>query len=556
MKLVWLLCLSLVMSFTAKAVVQEDIVFKSRFDLESSETFINQLRIFLKHNNFGDPYSQTFDAPIVIDLAQIIKDVPEDTQDWVRDLQSILQLKPFESEYKVIVEKFGYALSDFNTDFKPGASSTERVEYVTVNYVKGLHLFADKIIFEVNLKQTRSQEPLKFKVELIRPEFFVKEDVIAELPMGWTTSVLPKNVLLSLELVNIEKLMQQIVLAPSLIDLRVKDLVIPEVALKVGNKKVTFDRQKIMNFFTIREEDMKSGILDLINVRMHERFANILKDKPQQLLLPRSVNFESEIDGAVTVQSMAVNNTGIVQVDMDGFFCDSSKSFALEECKNNRIVTKPRRVITEASFNRSMREINRSLIEKSTNVAVSMSEEYINQLIEATVQSGLWEQKLAGKDFKLGPEKSFILADEKGENFSLYLDIIYKLKGAQRIMVGRSELRFPIRLMIGLNVEEIRGDPHFTIKVNKIGTDRNLLLKGAPELKLPSTVGTVRFQNKVISAIMEEVNAFQNNTLVDLEMLELKGTYLKNLKFFSDGNGRGSATIGFGKTIKGTNLNN
>ena len=47
--------------------VQHDIIFKSRFDLESSQGFIQQLRNFLSHNNFGDPYNQELKKSISID---------------------------------------------------------------------------------------------------------------------------------------------------------------------------------------------------------------------------------------------------------------------------------------------------------------------------------------------------------------------------------------------------------------------------------------------------------------------------------------------------------
>jgi hypothetical protein len=553
MKTLLFLCL-LFLSRTY-AQVQHDIVFKSRFDMESSQAFINQLRIFLAQNNFKDPYSREFEKPVVIDLAQVLTEVPEDTQEWIRELQSVLQLKPFESEYKVIVERFGYAISDFNTDLKPGFSSEQRVEYVTVNFVRGLHLTADKIVFEVALKQTRGEDPIKFKVELIRPEFIVHEDLVAELPMGWATSVVPSEVLLSLDVVNIEKLMQEIVKSPKLIDLRLKDLIIPDVSVRMGSKTVKFDPMKLRNFLNSREEDLKKGILDVLNVRMHERFSNILKDSPQKLFLPREYPFSSDISGEINVQSMDVNNTGIVQIDLDGFFCESADPTSSARCRETEIKIKPRREIPYSSYQRSMREINRSLIEKSTNVAVSVSEGYLNQLIEATVRSGLWEDQLKGKDFALGPEKSFVLADERGENFSIYLDIIYKLRGSQRILVGRSELRFPIKFMIGVNVEEIDGVPHFTIRVNKVVTDDQLLMNGAPDYGLPTTLKGVRFKNKVLKAIKDEIKTFEKTVLVDLEMQELKGTYLKQLKFFSDGHGRGSATIGFGKLLPNEKYN-
>jgi hypothetical protein len=175
-----------------------------------------------------------------------------------------------------------------------------------------------------------------------------------------------------------------------------------------------------------------------------------------------------------------------------------------------------------------------------------VSEQFLNELIDSTIENGLWDKILNGKDFKLGAERSFILAEEKGELFTLYLDIIYRLKGSDRILVGRSELRFPVKLMIALKVVEIQGIPHFEISVKKVATDEKLLLSGVPSLNLPTTVGGVpRFRKKVVNSILTEVNAFDGQTLIDVEVKELIGTYFHRLELYSDGLGRGTATLGF-----------
>lgn len=533
-------------SFGAFAEVPQDIVIKTRFDLESSESFIKQLRIFLVNNKFGDPYSQELLKPLKVDLTQALDEIPTETQTWIRELQSILRINVFESEYHMIVEKLSYSVDEFNSEFKTDGSVGSRVDYVTVSYVKGLQLRAEKIVFQVELKKTQTGEPIRFRVELLEPEFIVSPELTAELSLGWMTSILPENFLVSLNGVDIQKLMEQVVKKPELMDLEVGDLLMPDVSIRIGHKEVKFDKEKIKNFFSKQRVALKKGILDLLNVRMKERFSNIIKDNPKQLLLPRTYGIRSEINGVFDLQKMESNQTGIIQYEIDGHFCSRQVSATKDLCPNERISTKLRRKIELADYQKSIREINRTLIEKKSNIAVTVSEDYLNQLVESTVRSGLWEKKLKGA-FKLGPEKAFVLAEEKGETFSLYLDIIYKLQGAQRIMVGRSELRFPVRFKIALNFEEIQGIPHFTINVKEVATDSKLLLQGAPQYGLPTTVNTVRFQGKVLTAIMEEVSDFAGETLLDLEMKELEGTNLSNLEFFSDGLGRGTATLGFGK---------
>ncbi len=526
--------------------VQEDIIFKSRFDLDSSQGFIQQLRIFLGNNNFGDPYNQELKKSISIDLNTLLDEVPEDTQTWIKTLQSVLKIKLFESDYKVVVENFGYSLKDFNAEFRTGPLAEERIEYVSINYVKGLRLRADKISFVLELKTTQANQTIKFRIDLIGPEFQVSPELTASLSMGWLTTFQENNVLLRLEKIDIQDVMEKIARNPNLIDFRMQDLTMPKISAKVGSKIVTLDQEKIKNFLFSRKDSLKKGILDILNVKLGDRFSNIIKDNPKELKLPRTYIFSKEVNAVFKLDQMLVNNTGILQMGLDGYFCDLVPTRENNYCRNHQLKTDPRRPIDPDLYRKSLRELNRTIIERKANIAVSVSEQFLNELIDATIENGLWDKILNGKDFKLGAERSFILAEEKGELFTLYLDIIYKLKGSDRILVGRSELRFPVKLMIALKVVEIQGIPHFEISVKKVATDEKLLLSGVPSLNLPTTVGGVpRFRKKVVNSILTEVNAFEGQTLIDVEVKELIGTYFHRLELYSDGLGRGTATLGF-----------
>jgi len=416
------------------------------------------------------------------------------------------------------------------------------VEYVTENYVKGLHLSAERLAFEVELKQSHNAQPIIFDIQIIEPEFLISPKIMAETSFGWSTSILEDNILLSLEKVDIKKFMQMINKNPDLIILNYKDILIPDVSIKVGNKIVRFDKKKIKDFLLKRQNDMKRGVLDILHANLNDKFENVIEGNPKSLILPRGVSFDGDISGALRVENMQTNNTGIVQFDLGGHFCEDGPCLM-----NEGIKSKDRRTIDIRTYQRSLREMNRSLIEKSTNLSLSVSEKYLNQMVQSTIKLGLWDGPLSEKDLVLGPEKAFVLAEEKGDLFSLYMDVIHTLSPTQRILVGRSQIRFPIKFMIALNIEEVDGIPHFIIKVKKVATDSDLLLKGLPQYGLTTELSNVRFKNKVLKTIMKDVGSFEGRTLLDFKIDGLKGTYLHELKFKSDGWGRGTATIGFKK---------
>jgi hypothetical protein len=181
------------------------------------------------------------------------------------------------------------------------------------------------------------------------------------------------------------------------------------------------------------------------------------------------------------------------------------------------------------------------------NLGLSVSEHYLNQLIQSTMQAGLWEKDLEKRNFLMGPETAFVIGEEKGDTFALYIDVVHKLKGLDRLLTGLSEIRFPIKFQIGLNIVDINGVPVLKIKVKKVVTDEEMIINGIKKYDLESTVPNVRFRRKIINAILKEVNKLKDSTLVNLQLREFKGTYLEELEFYSDGLGRANATLKLGK---------
>lgn len=541
--------LILIICWTTSLLAQakSDVLIKSRFDLNSSRSFIDQLRSVLIRNNFGDPYNQVFDRKIEVDLASVLGEMPRDTQKWILELQNLLKLQIFNSEYRLVAEGLGYRIEDFNSQFSPLPSrNSPRVEYVTHNYVQSLTLEAKRIAFEVLLKKTQNGDPITFKIELVKPKFHVSPQLVMDLPMGWSTILDPDNLLITLHSINLETIIEAMVAQPDLIDLDMEDLLLPEVSVRVGRKEIKFDNEKIEKFLNKNKRSFKLGILELLKTRLNGKFANVLKDNPLNFSVPRTFEINNHIHAILKLQDVTANNSGILQFAMDGTFCRVNTKAFLKTCPKGEVFVKPpRRTIDQNTSDRSSRFLNREIIETSSNLAFSISEDFLNRLVEATIEAGLWEGIL-GEDVELGPESAFVLADEKGPTLSLYLDIIYHLKGAQRVLVGRSQLRFPVRLKISLLTEVVNEIPYFRIKVSEVATTEEMVLKGLPHLKLVSTVGNVpRFRKKVLKSVLEDVSEFGNKTLVDLDLPELKGTVIEQLQFSSDGMGRANATFNF-----------
>jgi hypothetical protein len=514
----------------------EDIVIKSRIDEQSSDAVIDQMRSFFINNNFGDPYRQTFKEPIRVDLNEVIDELPADTQKWLLELQNVLRIKFFESKYSLVINDFSYVLEDFNSHAIPLGQASGRIEYVTNNFARGIILRASQIAFEVELARTSSGDPIRFSFNLIKPQFEVGSNIDLQIPMKWRSELFPKVIFLSLYQVDLTKVISRVVNSPESISLSVDDFSMPEVSIRIGAKEVKFDRGKIKNYFIQNKERMKVGILEILKVRMDERFSNILENRPLAAEIPRFTKIKSPINASFEILSMESANNQSLQLNVSGLFCE-------EACPGKILNFKDRRVLTENDFKLSMIEVDEQLSTGKANLAVSISESYINNLISTTIKAGLWDEIFKGKTFKLGPEKAFILALNKGKDFDLYLDIIQKLAGSQRILTGMNELRFPVRLKISLNILKEHEIPRLRIKVSKLATDDRILLNGLPEFGLVSNVSEARFRSKVLKSIMEDLSSFEKVDLIDIELNEFKETFLEQLEFYSNGRGRGTAVI-------------
>lgn len=514
----------------------EDIVIKSRIDEQSSDAVIDQMRGFFINNNLGDPYRQTLKQPIKVDLNEVLSELPEDTQKWLIELQNILRIKFFESKYSLVIHDFSYVLEDFNSHASPVGEESGRIEYVTNNFARGIALKSSLVAFEVELARTSSGDPIKFSINLINPEFLVNPSIDLQIPMKWRSELFPKALFISLYQVDLTKVISRVVNSPEGIDLKIEDLSMPQVSIRIGQKEINFDREKIKNYFYKNKERMKIGLLEILKIKMEERFSNILADRAITAEFPRSTVIKSPINASFEILTMESSKNERLQLTIAGLFCEDA-------CPNKVLKFKDRRIIRENDFNLSMREIDQQLSNGKVNLAVSISENYINNLIATTIKAGLWEEIFEGKTFKLGPEKAFILATERGKDFDLYLDIVQKLSRSQQILTGMSELRFPVRLKISLNIIKEDEIPHLRIRVSKLATDTKMLLAGLPEYGLVSNVSQARFQSKVLKSIQEDLGAFSEKDLIDIELKEFKGTFLEQLEFLSDGRGRGTAIM-------------
>ncbi len=144
----------------------------------------------------------------------------------------------------------------------------------------------------------------------------------------------------------------------------------------------------------------------------------------------------------------------------------------------------------------------------------------------------------------MGPHKPFIRLEDKGSQYgTLYLDMIYPVKSAERLALGAKEVRFILAMKVGLIIKNDKRTPIFSINIAEIDTSDDTLIYGKPELGLVSGIQKLRFKKKVLERVRAELKDFLFTEVLALPYRPLGGLDLDKVDFVSDGQGRMNALI-------------
>jgi hypothetical protein len=171
-----------------------------------------------------------------------------------------------------------------------------------------------------------------------------------------------------------------------------------------------------------------------------------------------------------------------------------------------------------------------------------LGESFINQAIATAIKAGLLAEAFGDGEISLAEGGVLLRIEREGDVYHGYIHLTYKLSGMIRRIVGRSSLTFPVHLGLKLRIEEKEGLPNLVIQVAEASASTEMLLKGALDVGMFSDVNKVpRLRGIVIKKIQDSVKEFQGQTLVELPLPFLKGTFFERTQFKSDGFGRANA---------------
>lgn len=520
-----------------------DIIMQTKLDHENSSMIIERAREVLINNGLGDPYRYKMKKPIIAPLDTLIGEAGQNSQLWLKQLQEFLKIKIFESRYDLQITDFSYDISDFDV-----ALNAKRENDVFVFSAKNriykpkLKASSIKVIVSLNRSST-SHQPIFFEIEIVNPVFSIESEASVDILMGWESVLSGRKVNINFKEVDLTKLFLDLNNDPFSYDLDWGDLKVPDLKITIGNKVIKIEQEKLKNYIRENKELMKQAIIDIILTKHQlENGGQFLLKPDLKITLPSGFSFKSDINGDFNLEKETLISSHVIRHDVNGIFClpllDQSK---FKSCAGHVQPLPPKRTITAAQYEKSMSMFQEYYEKGQASIGLSVSEEYINRLVRTIVEGGLFDTK--GKDFDLGPLKAFAQSEVKGQEFSLYVDVLYKPTKGQRFLIGKKELRFPIKLLAKISLENINGIPFFMVDITQHVSTDEMLRKGIPKFGMPSNVESARFTKSIVKAIRKGVAPFTGKRLVEVSLEELKGSYLENTQFMADGQGRAMAII-------------
>ena len=210
-----------------------------------------------------------------------------------------------------------------------------------------------------------------------------------------------------------------------------------------------------------------------------------------------------------------------------------------EQCVLHEPKVEPVRTISDEDHQSALTEVKDAISSGDADVALSVSEAYLNRLLRTTIDAKLWDDSLTQQHLSIGPKGAFVVFNEKTQSPQLYMDILYVGdSGLQSVIINnRHPLRFPLRISTALSFTNVDGIPHLVLKTEKILSDQNEIMNGLPEYGLPSHL-LRGFRRKIAAMVLKMAPQIEGQTALDMQIPVFKNIGLEKTHYEVSKSGR------------------
>jgi hypothetical protein len=270
MKIFILFALITSSTWAAKKTDVPDIIVDSKLDFNWSDMLVQKVRRLMVNYGYGDPFKSEVQSEITIVDATASELVSPGSRALVRDLGQMIGLELLNTRSKIKIKNFQYDIGSVTTDLKTShRSSTGLIidgDFATSN----VRVVSDQITLSIEMAGLRGQPIPVIDVVIKKPFLITQQNrdfvVSAAVQIIENKNDISFKVLRS----DFQKMADLLALEPESVEIGFEDIVVPIISVRVGNRTVTIDPDKVRNFIVNRESQLKALLVDQLRVQIRK----------------------------------------------------------------------------------------------------------------------------------------------------------------------------------------------------------------------------------------------------------------------------------------------
>ncbi len=520
MKILLALCF-LLSSFATFADSNPDILAYSRTDKQWNLFLLEEFRVFMTNLNMEgvDPKTLTLSDPIIYSEENIRSYVTDELHSTLLNVGEIVGLRYDQMKPSLVVNDFGYAVKKITPVIKPLEDADGNVTLSSTVTLEGLEASAADLSLQFEIEGLKKKPTIK----IINPTIVLKRGATIDFDVDVKFVESTKSMKLELSGGNFSRITQKLADDPELIDIIFDEhqIEFPRITGSFAGRDLEVSRDKIIGTLIKEKSNLKILLFEQLHEMLKKNVADELLKKFDNIAFKSDTWIEPTSDGIFPVylhlKDMSVPFGDIYMAEIAGDFCTTRNYVATKDnCIHSRKRAEPTPTRTKSDLKKS-KEIIRKNFETRPDLKIllSVSENYINKAIVTTIDFGLWDSIMAEmQGASLGDKGAVIKLDEKGNNATLLMDIIYPLSKLEGFAVGRKFVRFPAVLKANARIENQMVDgkeqAQVIFNVYDVSLNDDLIKNGHKEYGFPSNVKDMRriFRKKVLKMIKAELFAY------------------------------------------------
>jgi hypothetical protein len=536
------LSISLILLQSPALAESEDLVIQTRLDQKSTSWLIDKIRLILRNSDLSDGMTDT--TPLTEDT-EISLDDFSSKPEFKKIKETISKVFHVDSKgafLRIRIPKIYYKVHSLHArpenveviDPSVRLKAIASIQGVDIGLPEGVQMdfmipnpktgqadaYLTGFLKPVSVEIPNTLEPAEFGVDL---EAIRDQEIHFNL-IGSRLESLPGYVDKHSAEIRIFGTASQQALSSD--DLSINPVV---VRLNTLSRSISFDE-----FKPLVQKNMKNIISSVI-----KKIGSALKDSIGPAIL--KTVFSKTLPGSLSISSEAIYTRYLSRIfskpDQDqlslslaGDLCTNDLFQRYKEsCVTHMRMNPPIRTISTMDQSSAKEEVRSKIASGSADIALSVSEDYLNRLLQTTIDAKLWDEMLKEENLDLGPKGAFVVLKKAGAAPEIYLDVIYKgTKGLQSIIINPNHpIRFPLRLSTKLNFKLRKEIPFLVISIDQLKSDASEIINGIRDYDLPSDL-VPGLRRKIASMILKMAGELEGRNAIEMELPVFKGLGLEN----------------------------